>query len=146
MRCTRRRSHLSCRTMSRLRRVRWSSRSRSGFRPPRARALRQGCWRRGRGGADRHHGGARRTRAAGCSRVFISDLSQEKLAIAGRYQGIMPVHVPTHTLDAVVGKVDLKPLLTNTFPFKDSIRAFEQAASGLPSIVKVQITLPDEPH
>ena len=85
-------------------------------------------------------------RAAGCSRVFISDLSQEKLAIAGRYQGIMPVHVPTHTLDAVVGKVDLKPLLTNTFPFKDSIRAFEQAASGLPSIVKVQITLPDEPH
>jgi D-xylulose reductase len=163
-------------------------------------------------------------RAAGCSRVFISDLSQEKLAIAGRYQGIMPVHVPTHTLDAVVaretagwgadvvfeasgspqafdnifdvvrpggalvlvglpvspvrldiataiskevrietvfryanvfdraidliasGKVDLNPLLTNTFTFKDSIRAFEQAASGLPSIVKVQITLPDEQH
>lgn len=163
-------------------------------------------------------------RAAGCSRVFISDLSQEKLAIAGRYQGIIPVHVPTHALDAVVaretagwgadavfeasgspqafdnifdvvrpggalvlvglpvspvrldvpaaiakevrietvfryanvfdraidliasGKVDLNPLLTNTFAFKDSIRAFELAASGLPSIVKVQITLPDEPH
>jgi hypothetical protein len=44
------------------------------------------------------------------------------------------------------GKVDLKPLLTNTFAFKDSIRAFEQATSGLPSIVKVQITLPDEQH
>jgi D-xylulose reductase len=44
------------------------------------------------------------------------------------------------------GKVDLNPLLTNTFTFKDSIRAFEQAASGLPSIVKVQITLADEQH
>jgi D-xylulose reductase len=44
------------------------------------------------------------------------------------------------------GKVDLNPLLTNTFSFKDSIRAFELAASGLPSIVKVQVTLPDEPH
>jgi D-xylulose reductase len=44
------------------------------------------------------------------------------------------------------GKVDLNPLLTNTFAFKDSIRAFELAASGQPSIVKVQITLPDEQH
>jgi D-xylulose reductase len=163
-------------------------------------------------------------RAAGCSRVFISDLSQEKLAIAGRYPGITPVHVPTHTLDAVVaretagwgadvvfeasgsprafdtifdvvrpggalvlvglpvspvgldisaaiskevrietvfryanvferaidliasGKVDLKPLVTKTFTFNDSIRAFERAASGLPSIVKLQITLPDQQH
>ena len=44
------------------------------------------------------------------------------------------------------GKVDLKPLLTNTSPFKDSVRAFEQAASGLPSIVKVQITLAEAQH
>ena len=36
------------------------------------------------------------------------------------------------------------PLLP--FAFKDSIRAFEQAASGLPSIVKLQIILPDEQH
>ncbi len=159
--------------------------------------------------------------AAGCARVFLSDLSREKLALAARYPGIRPVHVPTESLaDAVMGatagwgadvvfeasgsprafdtlfdavrpggavvlvglpvdpvqldvpsaiarevrietvfryanvferainliasgKVDLKPLVTATFAFEDSIKAFEQAAAGLPSVVKLQITMPE---
>ncbi len=39
------------------------------------------------------------------------------------------------------GKVDLKPLITGTFDFKDSIKAFGRAAAGRPSDVKLQIVL-----
>ena len=37
------------------------------------------------------------------------------------------------------GKVDLKPLITATFPFEESIPAFERAAEGRPADVKLQI-------
>ncbi|MDE2445445.1 MAG: NAD(P)-dependent alcohol dehydrogenase [Alphaproteobacteria bacterium] len=39
------------------------------------------------------------------------------------------------------GKVDLKPLITATFDFNDSIKAFERAAEGRPTDVKLQIRL-----
>lgn len=39
------------------------------------------------------------------------------------------------------GKVDLKPLITETFPFEKSIAAFERAAEGRPADVKLQIEL-----
>ena len=39
------------------------------------------------------------------------------------------------------GKVDLKPLITETFTFDDSIRAFERAAEGRPTDVKLQIKI-----
>jgi D-xylulose reductase len=155
--------------------------------------------------------------AGGCSRVLISDFSQEKLAIAGRYPGIVPVNISTELFAAAVardteewgadivfeasgspkaftdifhlvrpggtvvlvglpvedvrisvpdaiakevrietvfryanifdralaliasGKVDLKPLITGTFAFRDSIQAFERAAAALPTDVKLQI-------
>ncbi|QQR37727.1 NAD(P)-dependent alcohol dehydrogenase [Devosia oryziradicis] len=157
--------------------------------------------------------------AGGCSRVYVSDFSAGKLAIAGGYDGIVPVDLNTTTLadtierdtrswgadivfeasgsarafpqltdvvrpgGAIVlvglpvddvqinvnaaigkeirietvfryanvfdralaliasGKVDLKPLISATFPFARSIEAFERAAQGLPSDVKLQITL-----
>jgi D-xylulose reductase len=41
------------------------------------------------------------------------------------------------------GKVDLKPLITETFPFEDSIPAFERAAEGRPDDVKLQIRMDD---
>lgn len=41
------------------------------------------------------------------------------------------------------GKVDLKPLISETFAFQDSIAAFERAAEGRPTDVKLQITLAD---
>jgi len=39
------------------------------------------------------------------------------------------------------GKVDLKPLISETFDFERSIEAFERAASGRPEDVKLQIEL-----
>ena len=39
------------------------------------------------------------------------------------------------------GKVDLKPLISDTFDFSDSIAAFERAAKGLPQDVKLQIRM-----
>jgi D-xylulose reductase len=41
------------------------------------------------------------------------------------------------------GKVDLKPLISETFPFARSIAAFERAAEGRPGDVKLQIRLGD---
>ena len=39
------------------------------------------------------------------------------------------------------GKVDLKPLVSDTFPFEKSIPAFERAAEGRPADVKLQIVV-----
>ena len=39
------------------------------------------------------------------------------------------------------GRVDLKPLISGTFAFKESIKAFERAAEGRPADVKLQIVL-----
>lgn len=159
--------------------------------------------------------------AGGCSRVFISDLSAEKLAIAGQYPGIVPVNITEQPFAEVIaeetgawgadvvfeasgssnafaglfdlvrpggavvlvglpvskvefdvagaiskevrietvfryanifdraleliasGKADLNPLITETFAFRDSIAAFERAAKGNPSDVKLQIHVAD---
>ncbi len=40
------------------------------------------------------------------------------------------------------GAIDVKPLITRTFPFADSIHAFELAATAPPADVKMQIELP----
>jgi D-xylulose reductase len=155
--------------------------------------------------------------AGGCSKVIISDISAEKLAIAAKYSGIMPVNVTNANLvDTIMaetrgwgadivfeasgsprvyddilrvvrpggalvlvglppdrvpfninnaiakeirietvfryanvfdralaliasGKVDLNPLISETFRFADSIAAFERAAKALPSDIKLQI-------
>ena len=157
--------------------------------------------------------------AGGCSRVVVSDLMAEKLAIAGRYPGVSTVNIRETRLDAAVkdatdgwgadvvfeasgapkaypgiqdlirpggclvligmpvepvpldvsaiaakeirietvfryanvfdralamiasGKVDLKPLITETFPFEESVKAFERAAEGRPADVKLQIRM-----
>ena len=157
--------------------------------------------------------------AGGCSRVYISDVKQEKLDIAGSYDNIIPINttkinleeyilketngfgvdrvfeasgspkvypdffrctkrggkvvvvgmmngtVPldmswiqvhglsmetlfryTNTFDRAValvstGKIDLKRLISKTFTFEDSIKAYEYAAEGHPDVVKVMIEL-----
>jgi|TARA_A100001518_G_scaffold4239_1_gene5925 D-xylulose reductase len=158
--------------------------------------------------------------AGGASEVLVSDLVEEKLAIAARYDGITPVNVSRESLREAVdkrcghdwgadvvfeasgspsvyddvlacarpagaivlvgmpvepvtldivsaqakelrietvfryanvydraidliasGKVDLSPLITETFDFEHSIDAFERAASARPNDVKLQITL-----
>lgn len=155
--------------------------------------------------------------AGGCARVIISDVSAPKLAIAGRYEGVIPVNVAEQSLGEVVeretrgwgadvvfeasgnakvyadifrlvrpgggivvvglpiepasfdisaatakevhietvfryanvyeraleliasGKVDLKPLISGVYPFDQGVAAFERAAAGNPSDVKLQI-------
>jgi len=157
--------------------------------------------------------------AGGCSRVIVSDLVDEKLAVAGRYPGIETVNIRQHDLAEAVrratdgwgadvvfeasgapkafdgiqgllrpggclvligmpvepvklyvaaiaakeirietvfryanvfdralamiasGKVDLKPLVSETFPFEQSVAAFERAAEGRPTDVKLQIKM-----
>ncbi|AIO70478.1 NAD(P)-dependent alcohol dehydrogenase [Burkholderia oklahomensis] len=39
------------------------------------------------------------------------------------------------------GAIDVKPFISRTFPFSDSLRAFEEAASGHPHDVKIQIEM-----
>jgi D-xylulose reductase len=41
------------------------------------------------------------------------------------------------------GQIDLKPFISRTFSFDDSIAAYEYAATGHPDVVKVMIELPD---
>lgn len=158
--------------------------------------------------------------AGGASEVIVSDLVDEKLAIAAGYEGITTVNVSQHllrdeidtrcgvdwgadvvfeasgspkvygdllacvrpagavvlvgmpvepvSLDIVLGmikevrietvfryanvydrtiallasgKIDLKPLISETFDFEQSIEAFERAAAAHPTDVKLQITL-----
>jgi len=158
--------------------------------------------------------------AGGCSRVFISDLVQDKLDIAGGYPGITPVNVSRENLAAAIrgattdwgadvvfeasgappvyktlfdmvapggcvvlvgmpvdpvpvdivaaqakevrietvfryaniydraialigsGRVDLKPLISRTYEFRESVAAFERAAGAHPTDVKIQISFP----
>jgi D-xylulose reductase len=157
--------------------------------------------------------------AAGAGNVIISDIAAEKLAIAGKYPGIIPVNIRSASLldrvkeltggwgadvvfeasgsiraydgifdllapggtlvlvgmppaavpfDVVAaqakearvetifryanvyakavallasGKVDLKPLISASFPFRESIAAFERAAEGRPADIKLQIAV-----
>ena len=39
------------------------------------------------------------------------------------------------------GKVDLKPLISASFPFDEGIAAFERAAEGRPADIKLQIAV-----
>jgi len=158
--------------------------------------------------------------AGGCASVIIADMMAEKLEIAGRYPGIVPVDIRSGDLKAAVdeatggwgadvvfeasgspkawesllalprpggavvvvglpvhptamdwatastkelrfetvfryahqypraiqmmasGKVDLKPLISETLPFDRSVEAFERAAEGRPTDVKLQIEMP----
>jgi D-xylulose reductase len=159
--------------------------------------------------------------AGGCSKVYISDLVDEKLDTAGQYDNIHPINVTRESpagiiaeetngwgadvvfecagaaksvqtaLEAVApagcvvwvgmpvdpvpmdivlaqskeirmetvfryanvydraielmasGKVDLKPLVSETFAFKDSVAAFDRAVEARPTDVKIQIKLRD---
>lgn len=157
--------------------------------------------------------------ASGCSRAIVSDLVDEKLAIAAQYPGVVTVNARREKLADVVaretdgwgvdvvfeasgsprayenihaiicpggslvaigmpvepvaldissiaskeirietvfryanvfdralamiasGKVNLKPLISATFPFEESVHAFERAAEGRPGDVKLQIKM-----
>jgi len=160
--------------------------------------------------------------AGGCAQVVIADLFAEKLEIAGRYSGILPINIREQNLadevarltdnwgaDVVFeasgspkawetllalprpggcvvvvglpvdptlmdwslastkelrfetvfryahqypraiamfasGKVDLKPLISETYAFEDAVKAFDRAVEGRPTDVKLQIRLGED--
>lgn len=41
------------------------------------------------------------------------------------------------------GKIDVKPLISRTFPFEQSVEAFAFAAQGAPDVIKTQIVFPE---
>ncbi|HEM7877140.1 NAD(P)-dependent alcohol dehydrogenase [Burkholderia contaminans] len=54
-----------------------------------------------------------------------------------RYANIFP-----RTLALIAsGAIDVKPFISRTFPFSEGVRAFEEAASGHPRDVKIQIEM-----
>jgi D-xylulose reductase len=42
------------------------------------------------------------------------------------------------------GKIDVKPMITHTFNFEESVEAFERAAEHRPTDVKLQIKIDEE--
>ena len=42
------------------------------------------------------------------------------------------------------GKIDVKPMITHTFKFEESVEAFERAAEHRPTDVKLQIKIDEE--
>jgi D-xylulose reductase len=161
--------------------------------------------------------------ASGCAKVIVTDVQQERLDVAARYPGLVPVNISKENaakrvaeltegwgaeilfeasgnpkafagmfdlvapggrvvligmpgdpvpLDVVAaqvkeitiatvfryanvyrhalallesGKVDVKPLISRTFPFEQAVEAFQFAAANHPSVVKTQIAFKDKP-
>ena len=53
-------------------------------------------------------------------------------------------HVYPRALNLMAaGKIDLKPLITETYPFDKSVQAYDYAVSPRPTSVKVQVELPE---
>lgn len=76
----------------------------------------------------------------------VSDVAINVNAAIGKEVRIETVFRYANVFDRALaliasGKVDLKPLVSATFHFDQSIEAFERAAKGLPGDVKLQITL-----
>ena len=103
--------------------------------------------------------------ASGSPKVFPGILSCTRkggvVVLVGMSNDPVPMNVPllqvrglrietlfryTNTFDRAVsyiesGKVDVKPLISKTFSFEDSIEAYEFAAAGHPEVIKVMIEL-----
>ncbi len=72
--------------------------------------------------------------------VVAAQAKEARIETVFRYAHVFP-----RTLELIsAGKIDVKPLLTDRFPFQESVAAFEFAARMPPSSVKVQIDLPAE--
>jgi D-xylulose reductase len=67
--------------------------------------------------------------------VIGAQVKEARIETIFRYANIYP-----RAIELIAsGKVDLNPLVSATFPFERSVEAFERAASGRPSDVKLQI-------
>jgi D-xylulose reductase len=67
--------------------------------------------------------------------VVGAQVKEARIETVFRYANIYP-----RAIELIAsGKVDLKPLITGTFPFEQSVETVERAASGRPGDVKLQI-------
>jgi D-xylulose reductase len=67
--------------------------------------------------------------------VIGAQVKEARIETVFRYANIYP-----RAIELIAsGKVDLKPLITATLPFEESVEAVERAASGRPGDVKLQI-------
>jgi D-xylulose reductase len=69
--------------------------------------------------------------------VVAVQIKEARLESVFRYANIFPRAIQL----IASGKLDVKPFISRTFPFAEGIKAFEEAASGVPTDVKVQIVL-----
>ena len=71
----------------------------------------------------------------------IASLSTKEITVASVFRY-------AHQYDRAIalmasGRVDLKPLISETFRFEDSIKAFDRAVEARPTDVKLQIRMDD---
>ncbi|WP_029074572.1 NAD(P)-dependent alcohol dehydrogenase [Kaistia adipata] len=84
--------------------------------------------------------------AGGCSRVYISDLVNEKLAIAGRYDGIVPVNIRETDLKAKIAEETENWGVDIVFEASGSPRAYDGIFNYVrPGGTIVFVGLPVEP-
>lgn len=69
--------------------------------------------------------------------VVAAQAKEVRVETIFRYANVYPKAVAL----LASGKVDLKPLVSATFPFTESIAAFERAAEGRPADIKMQIVV-----
>jgi D-xylulose reductase len=67
--------------------------------------------------------------------VVAAQIKEARIETVFRYANVYPRAIAL----LGSGKVDVKPLISRTYPFDESVEAFEFAAQGSPEIVKVQI-------
>jgi D-xylulose reductase len=69
--------------------------------------------------------------------VVAAQAKEARIETIFRYANVYPQAVAL----IASGKVDLKPLISASFPFAQSIAAFERAAESRPADIKLQITV-----
>ncbi|VXC97674.1 putative D-xylulose reductase [Burkholderia sp. 8Y] len=69
--------------------------------------------------------------------VVAVQIKEARIESVFRYANIFPRAIQL----IASGKLDVKPFISRTFPFAEGIKAFEEAASGVPTDVKVQIVM-----
>ena len=84
-----------------------------------------------------HRGGRHAGRAGGASTSSAAAAKEIRIETVFRYANVFDRAIAL----IASGKVDLKPLISATFPFEESIQAFERAAEGRPADVKLQVKL-----
>ncbi len=72
-------------------------------------------------------------------RIDVSSLAAKEIRIETVFRDANVFDRALATIAS--GQVDLRPLITETFPFEDGVAAFERAAETPPGDVKLQISL-----